>query len=401
MDFLNLLVRISTSASYYYLYNGHADVTALLNATTGVIDGTYYYDAFGNILSQTGTADNSIRYSGYQYDPETGLYYLNARMYDPAIARFLQEDTYRGDPNDPLSLNLYAYCANNPLIYSDPTGHRPMTLYTDSGSNSNHKDVGEISFNLPGNLRFQEQEEIDKAFRPGTQEYIRQEMDLFDKGQINAIVDNLKAFTPYNNVESLIFSVNKVVGIVSTYNGNDYLDRIKEFTNKDFTKNLKKKTLENGKEWIYENLEDPDAETIGYNATTVALIIFEGYCLGSMMKNANAAKATQNLDDIRDYETKIEDAVQALQKDEALRTALEGGADFYVAPNGKALPEQYKDWLGTNMRESLINSVDDPTLKKAIGEVYRPGSIVGDGGTADIIRFEQETGILLTQLSHP
>ena len=132
---LNLLVRISTSASYYYLYNGHADVTALLNATTGVIDGTYYYDAFGNILSQTGTADNSILYSGYQYDQETGLYYLNARMYDPVIARFLQEDTYRGDPNDPLSLNLYAYCANNPLIYSDPTGHRPMTLYTDSGKN--------------------------------------------------------------------------------------------------------------------------------------------------------------------------------------------------------------------------------------------------------------------------
>jgi hypothetical protein len=51
------------------------------------------------------------------------LYYLNARMYDPKVARFLQEDTYTGDPNDPLSLNLYTYCANNPLIYYDPTGH--------------------------------------------------------------------------------------------------------------------------------------------------------------------------------------------------------------------------------------------------------------------------------------
>ena len=44
-------------------------------------------------------------------------------MYDPDIARFLQEDTYRGDSNDPLSLNLYTYCLNNPLIYFDPTGH--------------------------------------------------------------------------------------------------------------------------------------------------------------------------------------------------------------------------------------------------------------------------------------
>ena len=49
-------------------------------------------------------------------------------MYDPKIARFLQEDTYRGEANDPLSLNLYTYCNNNPLIYYDPTGHRPEWL---------------------------------------------------------------------------------------------------------------------------------------------------------------------------------------------------------------------------------------------------------------------------------
>ena len=49
-------------------------------------------------------------------------------MYDPTIARFLQEDTYTGDKNDPLSLNLYAYCNNNPLIYNDPTGHWPKFL---------------------------------------------------------------------------------------------------------------------------------------------------------------------------------------------------------------------------------------------------------------------------------
>ncbi|MDD2402725.1 MAG: hypothetical protein PHD60_11100 [Clostridia bacterium] len=45
----------------------------------------------------------------YKADEETELYYLNARMYDPKIARFLQEDTYGGDTNDPLSLNCYTY----------------------------------------------------------------------------------------------------------------------------------------------------------------------------------------------------------------------------------------------------------------------------------------------------
>lgn len=43
------------------------------------------------------------RYRAYKYDKETGLYYLNARMYDPKTARFMQEDTYRGNPKDPLS----------------------------------------------------------------------------------------------------------------------------------------------------------------------------------------------------------------------------------------------------------------------------------------------------------
>lgn len=121
----NLLMRTVDGESYYYMYNGHADVTALINVATGNIDATYYYDAFGNIIESIGAAKdkNSILYSGYQYDEETGLYYLNARMYDPKIARFIQEDTYIGDPNAPLSLNLYTYCANNPLIYYDPTGH--------------------------------------------------------------------------------------------------------------------------------------------------------------------------------------------------------------------------------------------------------------------------------------
>ncbi len=118
----NLILRTADGETYYYLYNGHADVTALVTRE-GTIAATYYYDAFENILESTGEVNNNIRYSGYQYEEETGLYYVNARMYDPKTARFLQEDTYTGDPNDPLSLNLYTYCSNNPIIYLDPTGH--------------------------------------------------------------------------------------------------------------------------------------------------------------------------------------------------------------------------------------------------------------------------------------
>ncbi|WP_454054439.1 hypothetical protein [Clostridium sp. Marseille-Q7071] len=52
------------------MYNGHSDVTKLLNSN-GDILASYYYDAFGNILEETGSIDNPYRYSGYEYDGET------------------------------------------------------------------------------------------------------------------------------------------------------------------------------------------------------------------------------------------------------------------------------------------------------------------------------------------
>ena len=113
--------------TYEYMYNAHGDVVTLL--TDGEVVATYYYDSFGNVLDQTGNVSNSILYAGYQYDVETGLYYINARMYDPVTARFLQADTYLGSLNDPLSLNLYTYCLNNPHKYVDPSGHSVLLAF--------------------------------------------------------------------------------------------------------------------------------------------------------------------------------------------------------------------------------------------------------------------------------
>ena len=109
----NLIARTAEGIKGYYLYNGHADVTGITAEDGDTILVTYYYDEFGNLIGSTGSFNNSNTYAGYQYDGETKTYYLMARMYDPETARFLQEDSYRGDPNDPLSLNLYTYCHNN------------------------------------------------------------------------------------------------------------------------------------------------------------------------------------------------------------------------------------------------------------------------------------------------
>ena len=125
-----LISRTTTSdGTLYYLYNGHGDVVQLTDSN-GTVVMTYDYDAFGVVTEATGTITNSYMFCGYMYDEETGMYYLNSRYYDPVVARFMSADTYLGQQTDPLSLNLYTYCYNEPLMYSDPSGHTsvPVTL---------------------------------------------------------------------------------------------------------------------------------------------------------------------------------------------------------------------------------------------------------------------------------
>ena len=75
-------------------------------------------------------------------------------------------------------------------------------------------------------------------------------------------------------------------------------------------------------------------------------------------------------------------------------------SDFYVSENGAVIPAKYKDWLGINIRQQLMMSINNPELKKAINMIYRKGAIIGNGGTADVIRFELETGLLLSSSGH-
>ena len=62
-------------------------------------------------------------FTGEQRDPETGMYYLRARYYDPEIGRFITRDTWPGDQQRPMSLNKYMYAEGNPVVFVDPSGH--------------------------------------------------------------------------------------------------------------------------------------------------------------------------------------------------------------------------------------------------------------------------------------
>ena len=114
-----LIARSSDSARTYYHYaSDEMGSTTHIVDEAGNVQNRYEYDAWGNLTAQEEAIPNRFKYTGQQFDPVTQQYYLRARFYNPVIARFTQEDTYRGD-----GLNLYAYCTNNPICYVDPTGH--------------------------------------------------------------------------------------------------------------------------------------------------------------------------------------------------------------------------------------------------------------------------------------
>ena len=93
---------------------------------------SYTYDPWGKIISSSGTlADiNPLRYRGYYYDAETGFYYLQSRYYDPEIGRFINADSYAStDETGLLSTNMFAYCENDPVNRSDPSGEFFDTVF--------------------------------------------------------------------------------------------------------------------------------------------------------------------------------------------------------------------------------------------------------------------------------
>ena len=115
------LARKTNGSWYYYIYNAHGDVVGLVN-DAGTVVNTYEYSPWGEIRNETETVDNPIKYAGEYYDDELDMIYLRARYYNPQIGRFTSLDIEEGEISNPLDMNRYVYCRNNPIKYVDPTG---------------------------------------------------------------------------------------------------------------------------------------------------------------------------------------------------------------------------------------------------------------------------------------
>ena len=110
----------------YYHYDGQMSTRKLTDTAEAVTD-TYTYDAFGIELARTGTTINNYLYTGEQYDPNIGFYYLRARYYNQDVGRFITVDPFAGSIFDPMSLHKYLYAHSNPVMFIDPSGKFTLT----------------------------------------------------------------------------------------------------------------------------------------------------------------------------------------------------------------------------------------------------------------------------------
>jgi RHS repeat-associated protein len=108
----------------HFLLTDHLGSTAVTTSDTGVrVTELRYYPYGDSARYNPGGQITTFRFTGQRWDPGTGLYFYGARWYDSSLGRFIQADTIVPQPGNPQSLNRYAYVLNNPLRYTDPTGH--------------------------------------------------------------------------------------------------------------------------------------------------------------------------------------------------------------------------------------------------------------------------------------
>ena len=115
------LISQKRGLTSYYLYDGQMSTRQLTGSDEAPLN-EYIYDAFGNLTSQAGAFENNYLYTGEQYDPNAGFYYLRARYYDQRVGRFVTTDPFVGKMFEPNTLHKYMYANMNPVMNLDFKG---------------------------------------------------------------------------------------------------------------------------------------------------------------------------------------------------------------------------------------------------------------------------------------
>ena len=126
------VATVASNGTMHFWHQDHLGSSTVITDSTGAKVQALAYFPYGatrtNQSFTTPAVDVPYKYTGQELD-STGLYYYEARYYDPVIGRFISPDTIVPDLLDPQSLNRYSYVYNNPLRYTDPTGHCPWCIW--------------------------------------------------------------------------------------------------------------------------------------------------------------------------------------------------------------------------------------------------------------------------------
>jgi RHS repeat-associated protein len=123
-DDLISVIRPQTGAPSV-VRNYHADGLGSIRALTdeaGLVTDTWQFEAFGSVVSHTGSDPNAYLFAGEMLDPNVGWAYHRARWMDPSVGRFASSDSFAGISSDPLTLHKYLYAGANPALNVDPSG---------------------------------------------------------------------------------------------------------------------------------------------------------------------------------------------------------------------------------------------------------------------------------------
>ena len=125
----------TTGNTLYYLHSDHLGSTSVTTDASGNKVAELRYYPYGQTRYSWNTTPTSHRFTGQISDEDsTGLYFFNARYFDPYLNRWLQPDSDVPASQGPQGLNRYAYVNNSPLNYTDPTGHYICVASTGTGS---------------------------------------------------------------------------------------------------------------------------------------------------------------------------------------------------------------------------------------------------------------------------
>jgi hypothetical protein len=220
-------------------------------------------------------------------------------MYDPKTARFLQEDSYLGDRNDPLSLNLYTYCHNEPLMYYDPDGHHWKYLWIDDLINKlAGTHIGEDSTertlitpeaqSIEHSLGLLKKEAVKRGDKKVVEVCDKKINDLYKYGSAETIVEKHLKYAPVAAVpaavsavivapEALAFAMPALTKVSTTPIGNYVLNNGDKLINK-------------GNTAMWGVQTGSDIATGNFNSVSMDILgTFESFMFGKQFSTANGA----------------------------------------------------------------------------------------------------------------